>query len=104
MSAGRTGKRLPMESYRSWRTMKVYCAFVSAMLLLLVFSLAVASEPAIPVRERITFMPAGVSILAERAASTEKRERGLMYRTRLAEKDAMMFYFDETAYHSFWMY
>jgi len=27
-----------------------------------------------------------------------------MYRSRLAEKDAMMFYFDETAHQAFWMY
>ncbi len=93
-----------MESYRSWRKRNAGPAFVSAMLLPFLFSLAIASEPASTVRERITFRPAGVSILAERADSPEKRERGLMYRTKLAEKDAMMFYFDETAYHSFWMY
>jgi uncharacterized membrane protein (UPF0127 family) len=42
--------------------------------------------------------------VAEKADSAEKRSRGLMYRTSLSEKDAMIFYFDESAYHTFWMY
>jgi uncharacterized protein len=101
----RTGKRQSMESDRSWRKTKAACpGFVSAMLLPLFFSVAIAAEPVNTVKERITFRPAGVSILAERADSPEKRERGLMYRATLAEKDAMIFYFDETAYHPFWMY
>ena len=27
-----------------------------------------------------------------------------MYRTSLGQKEGMIFYFDETAYHPFWMY
>lgn len=55
-------------------------------------------------RERIVFEPSGVSVLAEKADSPEKRSRGLMYRSSLGEKEAMIFYFDESAYHAFWMY
>lgn len=93
-----------MEPNWGWRNKKVCCG-VSGVVLPFLFSLAIASEPAgTIVKERITFRPAGVSIVAEKADSPSMRERGLMYRTRLGEKDAMMFYFDETAHHAFWMY
>jgi uncharacterized protein len=55
-------------------------------------------------KERIVFEPSRVSVLAERADSPEKRSRGLMDRASLGEKEAMIFYFDESAYHTFWMY
>lgn len=55
-------------------------------------------------KERIAFEPSGVSVLAERADSAEKRSRGLMYRASLGEKEGMIFYFDEADYHAFWMF
>ncbi len=79
-------------------------AAVCVVLLSTFFSPALALEAAGTAKERITFRPAGVSVVAEKADSPATRERGLMLRTRLAEKDAMMFYFDETARHTFWMY
>jgi len=83
---------------RAWR------AVAWALFILLLFSLPAVSEGTGTARERITFIPAGVSVLAEKADSPEKRERGLMFRTRLGEKDGMIFYFDVAAYHTFWMY
>ena len=85
-------------SLRAWR------AVAEAVFILQLFSLPLVSEGAGTVRERITFTPTGVSVRAEKADSPEKRERGLMLRTRLGEKDGMIFYFDVTAYHTFWMY
>ena len=74
-------------------------------MLFLLFSPALAASQATKVeKERIIFQSAGVSLLAERADSPAKRSRGLMYRTSLGENDAMIFYFDESAYHTFWMY
>jgi hypothetical protein len=86
------------------KSLKVLRAVVCGVLLAILFSPALASEAAGTVKERITFRPAGVSVVAEKADSPLKRERGLMHRTKLAEKDAMMFYFDETAHHTFWMH
>ncbi len=86
------------------KSLKVLRAVVCGVLLSILFSPALALEAAGTVKERITFRPVGVSVVAEKADSPLKRERGLMQRTRLGEKDAMMFYFDETAHHTFWMY
>ena len=86
------------ESLKYWR------AIVCGVLVSVLFSPALALEAAGTVKERITFRPAGVSVVAEKADSPLKRERGLMHRTRLGENDAMMFYFDETAHQTFWMY
>lgn len=86
------------------KSLKVLRAVVCGVLLSILSSPALALEAAGTVKERITFRPAGVSVVAEKADSPLKREQGLMHRTRLAEKDAMMFYFDETAHHTFWMY
>jgi uncharacterized membrane protein (UPF0127 family) len=52
----------------------------------------------------VTFRPSGVSVTAEKADSPERRATGLMQRTTLGEREGMLFYFDETTYHSFWMY
>jgi uncharacterized membrane protein (UPF0127 family) len=76
----------------------------AAILFLLFSPLLAASGPTKAERDRIIFKSAGVSVLAERADSPAKRSRGLMYRTSLGEKEAMIFYFDESAYHTFWMY
>ncbi len=79
-------------------------ACASVTLLLLFFPLTAAPGTRKAVRERITFKPAEVTVLAERADSPEKRSQGLMFRTSLGEKDGMIFYFDETAFQTFWMY
>src|SRR5436305_3637336 len=44
-----------------------------------------------------------VEVSLEVAATPEERERGLMYRTSLAEGRGMLFVFDEDRNHSFWM-
>jgi uncharacterized protein len=53
---------------------------------------------------RVTFLPANVSIRAEVADTEQARARGLMYRTYLGENEGMIFYFDQTGYHAFYMY
>ena len=77
---------------------------MAGVLLLLSQPFAAATGTAKTVWERITFKPAGVWVLAERADSPEKRSRGLMFRSSLRERDAMIFYFDEAAYQTFWMF
>jgi len=95
---------LPMEPHEALRKKRSCRGFLLLVLLPFLFCLAVASGPVRTEWERITFRPAGVWVRAEKADSPQKRERGLMYRSRLAEKDAMMFYFDETVPQAFWMY
>ena len=42
-------------------------------------------------------------INAELANTPQKRERGLMFREKLAENEGMLFVFGTEGYHSFWM-
>jgi len=46
---------------------------------------------------------AAVEVSLEVAATPAERERGLMYRTSLAEGRGMLFVFDADGNHSFWM-
>src|SRR2546428_10906151 len=46
---------------------------------------------------------AAVEVSLEVAATPAERERGLMYRSSLAEGRGMLFVFDEDRNHSFWM-
>lgn len=54
--------------------------------------------------EKITFIRTGVTITAERPVSMEAFGKGLMFRTSLPEMEGMVFYFDSTDRHAFWMY
>jgi hypothetical protein len=45
----------------------------------------------------------GSSIEVEVASTPEMHERGLMYRTRMAENEGMLFAFGPASVHSFWM-
>lgn len=51
---------------------------------------------------RVDF-PDGFTVTAELAVSDEERARGLMFRDKMHEKQAMLFVFDEDDIHSFWM-
>ena len=47
--------------------------------------------------------PAGVTILAKLADTTEKRARGLMFRESLLKDHGMLFTFPESQHWTFWM-
>jgi hypothetical protein len=64
------------------------------------FALAQAAGP----RQKITFMPSGATALAECAETTAERARGLMFRTSMGEREAMLFSFEAPALQTFWMY
>jgi uncharacterized membrane protein (UPF0127 family) len=49
------------------------------------------------------YFPDGFSATAELARSDEERARGLMFREKMAEDQAMLFLFEEENAHSFWM-
>ena len=53
---------------------------------------------------RVTFPSANASIKAEVADTERAREKGLMYRTHLGKSEGMIFYFNQTGYHAFYMY
>jgi uncharacterized membrane protein (UPF0127 family) len=54
-------------------------------------------------RGRVIFEPEGVAIDVEVADDKRTRERGLMYRTSLGEKEGMLFVFEDRFVHRFWM-
>ena len=57
-----------------------------------------------PHRQRITFLPSGFSVLAERADTPEAREKGLMHRKSLGDSEAMISQFESASRLTFWMY
>jgi uncharacterized protein len=54
--------------------------------------------------QRIKFLPSGLTIVAQKADSEEKRQKGLMGRRHLKDQEGMIFSFDETTIHAFWMF
>ncbi len=51
----------------------------------------------------ISFNSSNISLLAEKADNEQERSRGLMWRDELKENEGMLFYFNESDYHGFWM-
>ena len=49
-------------------------------------------------------LPGGRRLLAELAATSAERERGLMQRTEIAPDRGMLFLFNTSGFYSFWMY
>jgi uncharacterized protein len=56
------------------------------------------------VQKSILFPQSMETIHAEVADTPEKRSRGLMFRSFLSDKEAMIFCFDETSFLDFWMF
>jgi hypothetical protein len=83
---------------------KLIWLFVGAVFLFLALPSGSLCETLGFARDKAVFIPSGVSIVVERADSPEKRALGLMHRTSLGPREGMMFLFEETAYHGFWMY
>ncbi len=54
-------------------------------------------------RAVVEFEGAKASVSVELAKEPEHRQRGLMYRTAMAENDGMLFQFDEESTLTFWM-
>ncbi len=63
---------------------------------------ASAKEPATNL-PAITLKVGGQSVRAEVAAIDETRQKGLMYREKMAKNDGMLFVFPDIAYHAMWM-
>ena len=76
----------------------------AAAMAIIFFSAAFALAQAAGSRQKITFMPAGATVLAEYAETAAERARGLMFRTSMGEREAMLFSFDAPALQTFWMY
>ncbi|MBI5532367.1 MAG: DUF192 domain-containing protein [Deltaproteobacteria bacterium] len=57
-------------------------------------------------RGKVGFLQAadGISIDVELATTPEQQERGLMFRTRMPENEGMLFAFDRSSVHHFWMH
>ncbi len=52
---------------------------------------------------KISFNSTNISVIAEKADTEEKMAKGLMWREYLGEKEGMLFYFNQSGYHAFWM-
>ncbi|HUP29548.1 MAG TPA: DUF192 domain-containing protein [Usitatibacter sp.] len=73
---------------------------LAASVLCIAAGVATAAETALrTVQVRIANHPLKVEV-AQREAD---RQKGLMFREKIAKNDGMLFIFDEPAYHSMWM-
>jgi uncharacterized protein len=88
----------------SLRAMLLPCSFVATLLVAIVPRLALAVAPNEISRTEIEFKRAGVKLLAEIADTPQSQAKGLMFRTSLGEKEAMIFSFDVASVRRFWMY
>lgn len=52
---------------------------------------------------KITLKAGGQSIQADVAATEESRQHGLMFRTKMAKNEGMLFVFTQLGYHAMWM-
>jgi hypothetical protein len=55
-------------------------------------------------RQKIIFSPSGLTLYAEKPDPDAKRQKGLMRRRHLEDQEGMIFYFDQTDRHGFWMF
>lgn len=76
----------------------------------IVFSLATLLLPAVvTAKDGVKSLPTMVlkvgtqSVHAEIAATEETRQKGLMFREKLAKNEGMLFVFAEVGYHAMWM-
>jgi uncharacterized membrane protein (UPF0127 family) len=69
-----------------------------------VFALTVALDSAADAAPRTTTIKVGAHPLKVEVVATDaQREKGLMFREKMARDAGMLFIFDEPAYHSMWM-
>lgn len=87
---------MPMTIFRGLRRAAVLAAAA------LSFAVAAQTVPQ-PRLETVTLNAGMYNIRAELARTDEQREIGLMMRAEMAQHEGMLFVFDETAVHCFWM-
>ena len=74
----------------------------------LIFALIIGSPPVWPKEPAaslpsITLKAGGQTIRAEVAATDDARQKGLMFREKMAKNAGMLFVFPDVAYHAMWM-
>ena len=74
---------------------------VRSVIVVIALAAPAAGQPALP-RGEVTF-PDGTRVSVEVAATEAARQRGLMFRERLAPEEGMVFVFDEVGHYPFWM-
>ena len=52
---------------------------------------------------KITLSAGGQTITADVAATDESRQKGLMFRAKMAKNEGMLFVFTQLGYHAMWM-
>jgi uncharacterized membrane protein (UPF0127 family) len=78
-------------------------AIRAAVLIVLVTASACASAENPSIDRGTVTMPNGTVYTVEIPRTPEARERGLMFRSSLAPRTGMLFVFDTTTQHAFWM-
>ncbi len=63
----------------------------------------VSSKETNPPLPAITLSVGGQSVKAEVAVTDETRQKGLMFREKMAKNSGMLFVFPDIAYHAMWM-
>lgn len=76
--------------------------FALAALIAVNVPLASAKEP-VATLPAITLTAGSQTIRAEVAATDETRQKGLMFREKMARNEGMLFVFPDIAYHAMWM-
>lgn len=61
------------------------------------------AKDAAPALPAMVLKAGGQSVQAEIAATEEARQKGLMFREKLARNEGMLFVFTEVGYHAMWM-
>lgn len=82
--------------------MRFKLIFAAGLVTLTGLALSCQTDPN-PVRARVA-LPVGPAVfLVEKASTPKERETGLMYRTKMAENEGMIFIFERDEHLSFWM-
>jgi len=76
-------------------------SIVRSAVVVVAMAIPAAAQQALP-RGEVAF-PDGTRVTVEIAATEEARQRGLMFRERLASGEGMVFVFDEVGHYPFWM-
>ncbi len=77
--------------------------------LLALIALVAVNVPSVMAKESVATLPAitlkagSQTVRAEVAATDETRQKGLMFREKMAKNDGMLFVFPDIAYHAMWM-
>jgi uncharacterized membrane protein (UPF0127 family) len=84
-------------------TRLTYLILASALAASLVSSVPLQAKETAPALPVVSLKVGGQTVSAEVASTDESRQKGLMFREKLARNAGMLFVFPDVAYHAMWM-